>query len=112
MRKTLMLALAALLAGCSTPAPKAEYTLTYASPYPPTHPFSKADIAWMAQVEKDSGGRIAFKPYWSGALISSDMSELCAMSDRCLVLSNGKITGEFVGEDITQENVMRAAIAS
>ena len=45
-------------------------------------------------------------------LISSDMSELCAMSDRCLVLSNGKITGEFVGEDITQENVMRAAIAS
>ncbi|WJS97302.1 TRAP transporter substrate-binding protein [Novosphingobium humi] len=78
MRKSLTLAIAAMLAGCSAqspaPGPKAEYTLTYASPYPPTHPFSRADIAWMAQVEKDSGGRIAFKPYWSGALISSDMS--------------------------------------
>ena len=45
-------------------------------------------------------------------MVSSDMPELISMSDRCLVLSNGKITGEFVGEDITQENVMRAAIAS
>ena len=44
-------------------------------------------------------------------LISSDMSELCAMSDRCLVLSNGRITGELSGSEITQENVMRAAIA-
>lgn len=44
-------------------------------------------------------------------MVSSDMPELVSMSDRCLVLSNGQITGEFTGADITQENVMRAAIA-
>ncbi|MFM6854287.1 MAG: TRAP transporter substrate-binding protein DctP [Sphingopyxis sp.] len=49
-------------------------TLTYASPYPPAHPFSRADIAWMRHVSRASGGRLAFRPYWSGALLSSDMS--------------------------------------
>jgi TRAP-type C4-dicarboxylate transport system substrate-binding protein len=73
MKKLVILA-ALALAGCAKPAPKAEFTLTYASPSPPTHPFSRADIAWMKKVEKESGGRIAFKPYWAGSLISSDMS--------------------------------------
>lgn len=67
-------ALVALLAAACAPAPSAEHTLTYASPYPPTHPFSRADITWMEHVEKASGGRIGFRTYWSGALLSSDMS--------------------------------------
>lgn len=63
------------LAGCSAaPAPTAEHVLTYASPYPPTHPFGLADQQWMKWVSERSGGRIAFKPYWSGALLSSEMS--------------------------------------
>ena len=45
-------------------------------------------------------------------MVSSDMPELVSMSDRCLVLSNRHITGEFTGKDITQNNVMKAAIAS
>lgn len=44
-------------------------------------------------------------------MVSSDMPELIAMSDRCIVLSEGKITGEFTGSDITQRNIMSAAIA-
>ena len=44
-------------------------------------------------------------------MVSSDMPELVSMSDRCLVLSNRHITGELVGEQITQTNVMKAAIA-
>ena len=44
-------------------------------------------------------------------MVSSDMPELVSMSDRCVVLSNGRMTGEFTGSEITQENVMRAAIA-
>ena len=44
-------------------------------------------------------------------MVSSDMSELVAMSDRVLVLSNGRITGEFVGETIDQEKILAAAIA-
>lgn len=68
--------LLALLAACAPARPSAEYTLSYASPYPPSHPFSRADIAWMDHVKKASGGRIGFRPYWSGGLISSDMSML------------------------------------
>lgn len=73
----MLLALTGLaLAACSPAdqAPAPEHVLTYASPYPPGHPFSRADIAWMNHVTEASGGRIGFVPYWSGSLISSDMS--------------------------------------
>jgi len=74
MRTLFLLIGSALLAACAPQPPSAEHILTYASPYPPGHPFSRADIAWMKHVEQASGGRIGFKPYWSGALLSSDMS--------------------------------------
>jgi len=76
MRKLIALfAAAALLASCKpAPQPTAEVVLTYATPYPPGHPFSKADSDWMRHIEQASKGRIAFRPYWSGALLSSDMS--------------------------------------
>lgn len=45
-------------------------------------------------------------------MVSSDMPELVAMSDRCLVLSDGCITGEFSGSSITQENILAAAIVN
>ena len=48
--------------------------LTYASPYPAGHPFSQADQAWMDHVTRASHGRIVFAPFWSGVLLSSDMS--------------------------------------
>ena len=69
------LAVSGALAGCSAaPQPTAEHVLTYASPYTPTHPFGLADQEWMKWVEAKSGGGIAVKPYWSGALLSSEMS--------------------------------------
>lgn len=68
--------IAGLLSACAVQKPAAEHVLTYATPYPPTHPFSRADIAWMNHVEQASGGRIAIKPFWGGALISSEMSML------------------------------------
>lgn len=74
MRKLIALVLTCLLAACAKPASRAEYTLTYASPYPPTHPFSRADIEWINYIETESGGRLHIKPFWSGGLISSDMS--------------------------------------
>lgn len=43
-------------------------------------------------------------------MVSSDMPELVSMSDRCLVISNGRITGELAREEINEKNVMRAAI--
>lgn len=63
-----------LLAACARPVPPGVTELTYATPYSPNHPFSKADQAWMQFVEQRSGGRIRIRPIWSGALLSSDMS--------------------------------------
>lgn len=45
-------------------------------------------------------------------MVSSDMPELISMSDRVLVLCEGKITAELTGEAINEKAVMRAAIAS
>src|SRR3712207_2188625 len=71
---SLPLPLLALLTACAPKVPEGQHVLTYASPYPPTHPFSRADIEWMHHIEQATRGRIAFRPYWAGSLISSDMS--------------------------------------
>jgi TRAP-type C4-dicarboxylate transport system substrate-binding protein len=68
------LAVLLMLAACARPIPVGVTELTYATPYPPSHPFSRADIRWMAYVEKESGGTLDIVPMWSGALLSSDMS--------------------------------------
>lgn len=47
---------------------------------------------------------------YSIVLVSSDMPELVSMSDRVLVMCEGKITGELTSDHISQENVMHAAI--
>ena len=44
-------------------------------------------------------------------LISSDMPELLAMSDRVLVIYNGCIKGELSGEDLTADKVMTTILA-
>jgi rhamnose transport system ATP-binding protein len=45
-------------------------------------------------------------------VISSEMEELLALSDRVLVMREGKLTGEFTRGDATQERVMQAATGS
>jgi TRAP-type transport system periplasmic protein len=68
---------AAALAGCGVQAaPPGVTVIRYASPYPPNHPFSRADIAWMKYVEQRSGGKLKIQPYWGGALVSSDETTL------------------------------------
>ena len=42
-------------------------------------------------------------------MISSEMSELIGMSDRILVMCDGRLTGEIKGQDATQENIMTLA---
>ena len=44
-------------------------------------------------------------------LISSDMAELLALSDRVMVFCEGAVTAELKGADMTEDNVMRAAVA-
>ena len=43
-------------------------------------------------------------------LISSELTEVINISDRILVMHNGHITGEFMREDATEENVLAAAM--
>lgn len=43
-------------------------------------------------------------------MVSSDMPELLSASDRIIVMSNGKIAGELLGEDRTEYNVMKLAV--
>ena len=67
--------LACLLAGACARAPQPGVTeLVYASPYSPSHPFSRADHAWMKFIEQRSAGKIHIRPIWSGSLLSSDQS--------------------------------------
>jgi rhamnose transport system ATP-binding protein len=42
-------------------------------------------------------------------LISSELPEIIAMSDRVLVMRRGRISGEFARADATSENLLRAA---
>lgn len=48
--------------------------LIYATPYSPTHPFSRADQRWMEFVETRSNNSLRIRPIWSGALLSSQHS--------------------------------------
>ncbi|MGN6307684.1 MAG: sugar ABC transporter ATP-binding protein [Mesorhizobium sp.] len=43
-------------------------------------------------------------------MISSDLPEVLAVSDRILVMSNGRLAGELTGDLVTQEQVMNHAM--
>jgi len=45
-------------------------------------------------------------------MISSEMPELLAMSDRFIVLANGKIRGEFKAGETSNENIMHLATSA
>ncbi|MFM7172403.1 MAG: sugar ABC transporter ATP-binding protein [Caldilinea sp.] len=42
-------------------------------------------------------------------MVSSELPEILGMSDRVLVMHEGRVGGEFVRKDATQETIMRAA---
>lgn len=72
--RVLALLLVLLLAACGRPLPEGVTELVYASPYGPSHPFSRADLRWIEFVERESGGSLRIRPVWSGGLLSSEMS--------------------------------------
>src|SRR4029453_12382907 len=43
-------------------------------------------------------------------LVSSELPELIGMSDRILMLHEGRVTGEFDAREVTQEALMQAAL--
>ena len=43
--------------------------LTYGSAMGPDHTFSKADKEWFDKIEKETNGRVKFKPFWGGTVL-------------------------------------------
>ncbi len=76
MKRIVVSLLLLAMAGCAQREVDGVITLSYGSPYQPTHPFSRADLAWMKFVETESKGALKIKPYWAGGLLSSDESML------------------------------------
>jgi ribose transport system ATP-binding protein len=62
---------------------------------------TKAEIYRIVKAAADAGLAVL--------LVSSEMPELLHLSDRVLVMSEGRITGELVGEAMTQANILRLA---
>lgn len=62
---------------------------------------TKAEIYRLVRQAADEGLGVL--------LVSSEMLELLALSDRILVMCDGRITGELHGEKMTQENILRLA---
>ena len=42
-------------------------------------------------------------------VVSSELKEILAVADRIVVLSNGIVTGEFIGDEITNDNLVLAS---
>ncbi len=53
--------------------------LTYGTPYGPDHTFSKTDQKWFAKIEKETNGRVKFKPFWGGAIIGGSAQAIDEM---------------------------------
>ncbi len=65
---------------------------------------TKNEVYRLIRQAADSGCAIV--------LVSSEMPELLALSDRVLVMCEGAITGELTGEAMTQANILRLATVS
>ena len=65
---------------------------------------AKAEIYHQLRTLADQGIGI-----W---MISSDMEEILRMSDRVVVMHEGKISGELDGESATEEQIMALAVGN
>ncbi len=116
----LVVLLIALLGGCakteeapksSSPAAPAEeaeevepIVLRYAATYTELHPQAIADIAWMEKIEKETGGRVKFEPYWGGALMSMDQAYVELSKG---VADVAEVSAAYVKEGFEIEKAMR-----
>lgn len=62
---------------------------------------TKSEIYKLIRKAADAGAAVL--------LVSSEMPELLALSDRILVMCAGKLSGELSGDDMTQANILRLA---
>jgi ABC-type sugar transport system ATPase subunit len=65
---------------------------------------TKSEVYKLVRAAADAGAAVL--------LVSSEMPELLALSDRLLVMCEGRLSGELNGNDMTQSNILRLATAS
>jgi ABC-type sugar transport system ATPase subunit len=65
---------------------------------------AKSDVYRLMRTMAESGVAIL--------MISSDLPEVLGMSDRILVMKSGRLVGEILGEQATEENVIALAAGS
>ncbi len=65
---------------------------------------TKSEVYKLVRAAADAGAAVL--------LVSSEMPELLALSDRLLVMCEGRLSGELTGNDMTQANILRLATAS
>ena len=78
--------------------------LTYGALWPPTHPMSKAKVAWIEKMEKDTQGRVKIKPFWAGALFRPRQSALELGKG---VADIGDFSGAYASKGFEFEKSMR-----
>jgi TRAP-type C4-dicarboxylate transport system substrate-binding protein len=67
---TVFLAIILAIAVGSAGAAEKSITIRYASPYSPKHPQAIPNVVWMEKMEKETNGRLKFKAYFGGTLMS------------------------------------------
>ena len=63
---------------------------------------AKAEIYKIIGQEVNKGNAVI--------LVSSELPEILGLCDRVIVLNQGKISAEFPGEGLSEENIMAAAM--
>ncbi|NUQ52484.1 MAG: sugar ABC transporter ATP-binding protein [Phycisphaerales bacterium] len=64
---------------------------------------TKSEVYKLVRAAADAGAAVL--------LVSSEMPELLALSDRIVVMCNGRLSGELSGDDMTQTNILKLATA-
>ena len=65
---------------------------------------AKVEIYELIRDVTDAGGAVL--------LVSSELPEVLGMSDRILVMSEGRVSGELSSEQATEDSVMALAVSN
>ncbi len=82
-------------------SPTQPLQLTYATMWPPNHPYSVGNQRWIEWVEKETKGAVKIKPYWAGTLVSAKESMTEATSGVADIVCISPIY-EKAGVDLTR----------
>lgn len=105
MRKGWLRAVVFVLGMISTLKAESVITLRFGTPFGPDHTFSQIDQKWFAKIRKDSKGKLEFKPYWGGTLITG-ASTVDQLAAGVVDVAHVAIHMEKVGFDFAKNSIL------